>query len=373
MNTITFEIVDSIEHIARSQWDAVFTDPTEGYGFFQLLESSKLQQFTFRYFLLREDGIPVVIAPAFLADFDLTMATGGFIAKLVRRTRKFWPRFMMMRTLFFGSPFGERGIIGLGDGYDKKALIEELVGNTRGFCVKNNVSCVLFKDFPEKDAGFLGSLKNLGFFHVDSFPSAVTELPFSSFEGYLMSLGHGARKELRRKLKKAHAGYKIEVVETDKIGSVADRIYRLYLNTLSAGSTKFEELSKDFFVETPAKMAPHARFFLYYVNGELAAFNLCFVYNDLFIDKFIGFDYALAKPAQLYFVSWARNVDYCIRHAIRLYQTGQTDYDAKVRFGSRLRRLTIFARHRNKTVTFMLSFLSGILAPHTPDTDTAHG
>ena len=43
---------------------------------------------------------------------------------------------------------------------------------------------------------------------------------------------------------------------------------------------------------------------LYYVNGKLSAFNLCFVYNDLLIDKFIGFDYEIARQYSLYFVSW---------------------------------------------------------------------
>jgi len=214
----------------------------------------------------------------------------------------------------------------------------------------------------------LDSLKDTGFFRADSFPTAVAKIDFPSFEEYVQSLGSSTRKSLRKKLKQARVGREIKVVELDTIDSVRDEIYALYLNTISAGSTKFELLTKEFFVEAAEKMSWHARFFLYYVDGKLGAFNLCFVYNDIFIDKFIGFDYDISNPANLYFVSWCYNVEYCIKNRIPLYQTGQTDYQAKVRLGACLDRLNVYVRHRKRPVNFLLRALAGSL---TPDSSSA--
>lgn len=126
---------------------------------------------------------------------------------------------------------------------------------------------------------------------------------------------------------------------------------------------KFERLTKEFFINAIRNMQPNIRVFLYYVNGRLGAFNLCFLYNDLFINKFIGFDYDISSRHRLYFVSWCHNIEWCINNGERFYTIGQADYCAKLRLGSKLLPLYAYLRHENRLVNILLKLFSLILKP----------
>jgi hypothetical protein len=357
-------IIDSVSQIERKDWDNLLGGHPEGYQFYELLESSRLKEFKFYYLLLYKAGSISLIAPLFVGDLNLDIAVSGLAKRLILLIRKVLPRFMILKTLFCGSPFGEYGVIGVREDTEEKAdLIERLSAEIKGFCKDERISLTLFKDFPEKETLSLDRLLALGFFRLESFPAAKAQLNFSSFEGYLKSLSRSTRKGLRRKIKEANSAFKIEVKEAHNIEGMVDDIYRLYLNTYHQGQTKFEALTKEFFLNAARAMEPHTRYFLYYVNGALAAFNLCFIYPDLFIDKFIGFDYNITKQANLYFISWCHNIEWCLRQGIQFYQVGQTDYAAKARLGAKLEPLYAYLRHSNGFMNLALRLLAVFLRP----------
>ncbi|MDD4980824.1 MAG: GNAT family N-acetyltransferase [Candidatus Omnitrophica bacterium] len=369
MLNITARIVDSVSKIKRDDWDAVFKDAPEGYPFYELLESSCLREFSFHYLILSEgDGI-VFIAPLFIADFNLDIAAGKFIAGGIQLLRRIFPRLLVVKTLFCGSPFGENGVAGVRDSFEhKNELIAELVKGIEGFCQEKKIPLILFKDFLPKETLFLDALLPYRFFKVKSFPCAVTQLGcFSSFDDYLSSLGSATRKNLRREIKKAYSTAEISVKAVDCVGEIIEDIYRLYLNTYGAGMTKFEKLTPQFFLNAGKEMPGQAKFFLYYVNGRLAAFNLCFVYPDLFIDKFIGFDYDISQQVHLYYLSWCYNVEWCLKHKISSYQTGQTDYGAKLKLGAKLIPLYAYLRHNSRAINAILALLAKFLNPEKSD------
>ena len=97
------------------------------------------------------------------------------------------------------------------------------------------------------------------------------------------------------------------------------------------------------------------------MNGELSAFNLCFVYNDLLIDKFIGFDYDIARQYSLYFVSWCFNIEWCLKNSIRYYQVGQTDYESKLKLGGTLIPLYAYFKHKNLFFNLIIKLLAILL------------
>ncbi len=366
-----FKIVDSVSKINKKDWDKVFGVIPEGYEFYKTLESSSLEEFSFYYLILCVKGEPFLIAPLFTADFNLDIAVEGKLKSLILFVRRFFPRFLIIRSLFCGSPFGENGVIGLSDidGFSKNEALLKLTDALRKFSRECNCKLVVFKDFKEKLELPLDLLKKSGFFKVQSFPSAVNEINFSSFEEYLSSLGSATRKSLRRKLREIGNMGEVEIKELTRLEEVSDRIYELYANTYRQGGTKFEKLTERFFTSASRNMQPFLKTFLYYVNGRLGAFNLCFVYGDLFIDKFIGFDYDISSRYNLYFLSWVHNINWCIKSSMRYCQSGQTDYRAKIRLGSKLVPLYAYFRHANSFVNGLLKFSSLILKPDNYDED----
>jgi len=364
MDKFEFKIFDSVNQVGRLEWEGVFGDIPEGYAFYKTLEEAKLEEFSFHYAVLYRDKKIILIAPIFVTDFNLDIAVEGWPEKLISSIRKFIPRFLILKTLFCGAPFGEHGIIGLSsETVNEDKLIQELLKGLEAFAKERGIKFFLFKDFLESQTKFLDHLLKKGFFRLNSFPVAVNELNFNSLEDYIKSLGSSTRKNLRRKIKSAYGQAKIDVQIVDRVDDVIEDIYTLYLNTLTQGETKFERLTKEFFISAGRNMRPNAKFFLYYVNDKLSAFNLCFVYKDLCIDKFIGFDYDISNRYHLYTVSWCYNVDWCLKNSIRFYKTGQTEYYAKLRMGSKLVPLYAYLRHRNKIVNAFFRLLSLVLKP----------
>jgi hypothetical protein len=97
------------------------------------------------------------------------------------------------------------------------------------------------------------------------------------------------------------------------------------------------------------------------VEDQLAAFNLCFVYDHLLIDKFIGFDYEIAHQYSLYFVSWCFNIEWCLKNSIRYYQVGQTDYEPKLKLGGSLVPLFAYFKHNNFFLNLLIKLLAMLL------------
>ncbi|MEI6634815.1 MAG: GNAT family N-acetyltransferase [Chlamydiota bacterium] len=344
---LSYEIVDSIERIPRGEWDAVFGDVPEGYDFHRTLEISGLPDFAFFYAVLFDRERILAIAPLFTCDFKLDIPLAGLGGRLIRRIRRFLPRFCVTRTLFCGSPFGEHGVIGIRPGAaDRDAVVEELERALDGFSKARGIPFIVFRDFRECDAPLLDPLRRRGFAKVRSLPNVVTDLDRPTFDEYLKELSRATRKDVRRKVKKALAEARVRVEIADDVAPIADDIYRLYLNTWGAGGARFGKLTRDYFLNAGTQMKPRAKYFLYRTDGRLAAFNFCFAHGDLLIDKFIGFDYEISRRHNLYFVSWFCNIEWCLEHGVRRYQTGQNGYGPKLRLGGRLIPLNAYLRHR---------------------------
>jgi len=362
VNDIAYKIEGSINNIKKEDWDDIFGDIHEGYEFYKALEESGLGEFSFYYILLYQGSKLLLIAPVFIAFFYADDILEARIAQAISMARKILPNFFVFKTLFCGSPFGENGILGIRrDVKDRQSILHELVGALNIFCREKKISLIIFKDFLPEDALLLDALQVKSFFKADSFPNAVVDLPFNSFEEYLGTLSHATRKSLRRKLKKAHSPGSLTIKTAHSVDTILEDIYQLYLNTYTAGKTKFEKLTRDFFLRIAENLGTRCNYFLYYVDGRLAAFNLCFIHGDLLIDKFIGFDYAVSHEYNLYFISWCYNIQWCLENSIHHYQVGQTDYAPKTHMGGRLIPLYAYVKHTNTAVNLLLRILSRFL------------
>ncbi len=345
---LTYEIVDSIERIPRGEWDAVCGDLPEGYDFHRAIELAAPPGFSFFYALVADRRRLLALAPLFICDFELDIPLAGAAGALIRRVRKSVGRYCVARTLFCGSPFGERGLIGVRPGVaDRDAVVGEILRAMDGFSRARRVPFIVFKDFTEEDAALLAPLLRSGFARVPGLPNVVTDLDAPTFDGYLAALSRATRKDVRRKVKKALVEARVRVEIAGDVAPIADEIYRLYCNTWGSGGARFGKLTREFFAAAGRTLGPGAKFFLYRADGRLAAFNLCIAHGDLLLDKFIGFDYDISRAHNLYFVSWFCNIEWCLEHGIRRYQSGQNGYGPKLRLGGRRVPLYVYLRHRN--------------------------
>jgi len=370
MDKLACKIYDSIDRIAQKDWEALFGDIPESHPFYRALEKSELSGFVFYYLVIYREEEILLIAPLFSADFNLDIAVEGKLYGVIKLIRKLFPRFLVAKTLFCGSPFAECGALGTGQDFqDSLELIPLLGRQVKDLAAKLNAPLIIFKDFPEEKTAILDVLQRQGFSKAKSFPAVLVDVNFKSFEDYLKSLGSSTRKNLNKKLKQAGAAGNIKVIIAEDIGREIKQVIRLYENTYRHGTTRFEHLNEKFFLKMAEELPSQTRFFFYYCDGKLAAFNLCFVYKDLLIDKFIGFDYDICRRYNLYFVSWAHNIKWCIEKGLRYYYPGQTDYQLKLRLGGRLIPLFAYLKHRNYFLNLTLKLLIALLKPDNFDED----
>ena len=113
------------------------------------------------------------------------------------------------------------------------------------------------------------------------------------------------------------------------------------------------------FFEKICERVPGAEYTLYFVQEELAAFNLLVVKQEAMVDKYFCMDYELGRKYNLYVLSWLENVRTCVERKIPLYHAGQGAEKTKAHLGATLIPSFILFKHRQPVIDRFLVGLAG--------------
>jgi hypothetical protein len=335
--------------IPATLWAACFPPPLEGLFWYESLARAGLEdQFGFAYGVVMQDGKAVAIAPVFTMDLPMDLVAPpavawvlGFAGGLVR-----WLR--VQRTLFVGSPCSDEGTVGMLAGTslaDVAPILQPaLVERARA----TQSIMIVWKDFPDAAVPDLRALaRTHGLFEVTSFPGA--RLPLApTFEAYLGKLSVKQRHNLRKKLRLSRDLIALDTAILAKPDArTLEEVGRLFQNTYSKATTKFERLTPAFWSEITARDESRVILLRRADTGEAVAFMLAFALGERAINKYIGIDYTQGEKSYLYFRLWEAFLRWAIDIGAREVQSGQTSYPAKLDIGHQLVPLTNFARHRN--------------------------
>jgi len=357
----------SLSAIDETAWNHLFPSNPEGYRFFQTIEETLAPQFKPYYIMITEATRLVCLAPCYATDYSLETTTGGVLKAVASWIKRGLPRAFTIRTLFCGSPTGE-GRLGIDDQIDPAALMNSLVNAMRSIAQQERARLIAFKDFPDCHTPLLDRLLSAGFHKIPSYPGAVLELRFPSFNAYLASLSRATRKDLKRKFRKLdESGVRIEMAVSNALGEALDDAYRLYLSTFERSDAKFELLSREFFRRIAINMPKETRYFLWRIDGRLVAFDLCLVSKAILVDEYIGMDYEVAHQHHLYYLTLRDILRWCIEHGIQTYSSGALNYDPKKRLDFRLIPQRVYLRHLNGAMNVLFGPLSRLLKPENYD------
>lgn len=334
-----------ISDIPPSDWNAVYPDILESYDFFRTLDESNLGQFAFYYIMAYDGKTPVGATACFSMDYSLDTSINGPLRRLSNAVKRLSPGIFSLKVLACGMPIGP-GRIGLAGDHEK--VLSVILRKLGHIAKKNKAAIVAFKDFEAPYTKLLDPLQKQGFAKFDSLPSTELNVWFRDFEEYLNTLSAPNRYDLRRKFKRVDGRVKIdrEIVESLADGDLGD-VYRLYLEIVAKHEMGFELLPAEFFKNIARNMPGRTRFFLWRIDGRLAAFLLCLVSKDQLIDYYVGLDYTVAHKYHLYFIKFRDTLEWCIRHGIKRYEMGITGYEPKRRLGFDLVPLYLYVKLRN--------------------------
>lgn len=344
----------SVCEIEEAEWNRLFPDACEDWGYFRGIELSGSSHFSFSAVAAYKGGRLIAAAPVFRLDYRLDMtlpdglkAVGDWLARVA-------PRLVKVPVLGLGSPMTEECPIGFDGSLDEHCrtnAVAALVDALEEHAKAEKVKILALKDVTDRDAQWASAtLDRKGFARMASLPVAVLPLPFATFEDYLRSMPSKKRSDIRKKLRGA-ADVKVEF--RDDVEDVYDEILALYRATRAnrkASYEAFDEVPEDYFREVMARSGGKARALLFRLDGRLVSFCLFMVEKDRVIGKFVGMDYKVARAHNLYFLNWMTVVRYCIENGIPNLQTGQTTYAVKVRLGCKLKRSWIYFKYTGRVL-----------------------
>lgn len=279
--------------------------------------------------------------PAFCALFDLTTTLDAPVRSAIARFPLLC-RLLRLPALFVGSTVSEYSL--LPRKTDFQSIAKNLISDMR----KNGISLIIVKDIAassailDRDANQLArhcleKLIELDFISVEGQALAYVPIDFGSEDEYLKRFSRSRRKDLRRKLK-TRDGLEIKEVRTgDAIffdEQFLNQFYELYLNVYDQSEIHFDRLSMPFFKQVLQDGNSGGVCFLYLQADRMIGWNLCYVYGNRLVDKYIGLVYPEARSFNLYFVSWFHNLRFAIEHKLDCYVAGWTDREVKDYLGA---------------------------------------
>ncbi len=353
------KIIRSIGQISASEWNKVFPPVMVGYGFFKSLDESSFDQFDFYYCLVYEGRELVGAAPCFSLDYSLDTSLSGPWRRLTNAITKIFPKIFSLKAFVCGVPM-DNGHIGLKKNREAE-ILEALEQRMEAMARKLRAPFMAFKDFDQGyDRLFEGLLRN-HYLKMDYLPSTRMKLDFTNFEGYLKKLSGASRYDFRRKLKKAGT-IKIASSIVDALDEeTLEEAYGLYLQMVKTHDMGFEIVPKEFFRAIARHMPQETKFFLWRINGRLAAFVFCLVSKDLLMDYYIGLDGPLAREYHLYFVKFKDVVEWCLSRGIKTYEMGTTGYEPKRRLKFEFVPSYLYVKARHRWLHPVLKLLHALL------------
>jgi hypothetical protein len=348
----------TIEAIDRAAWNDCFPDELEDRDYYRAVEQAGIVDFQWRYLALYEDEVLVAAAVAFSTAHSLDTTVQGRSKCISERLRRWWPGLLDLRLYALGSPVAEQCHIGTSrqvSSVRRGELLEQLLRLARDNADHAGVDLLTIKDASHRDQQWLHICEKNGLQSMTGLPSAELQITFGSVHAYLDILGKSTRKHLRRMLRSS--GPKIEWLRA------VETMMRLYESTLARSDLAFECLPAVHFRKVPKHLDERAACVLYWVNDELAEFNLVLLDEQRLIDKFFAHDLAQTREHNLYIHSWLANVNYCIEHGIQIYACGQAGYASKLRLGCSFTSNTVFFRHRNCVLDGLLRLVKLFIRP----------
>ena len=352
-------IVKKITDIPEPDWRKVYPDVLESYNFFKNLDESDLDQFTMHYLIVYDRKVPVAATMFFLLNYSLDTSINGPLRRVTNSIKKRFPNIFSLRTLVCGVPMGEGRI---GSAGDDTAVMDVITRKLEQVAKKYKAAIIAYKDFSKPYLHLLDPLKKKGFKKFDSLPTTVLEVKFKDFEDYLKTLSAPNRYDLRRKFKRVDGKVKIDYKITDTLDEEELKgVYKLYLDIVEKHDMGFELLPAAFFKNLPKNMPGKVKYFLWKIDGKLAAFLLCLVSGDTLIDYYVGMDYSIAHQYHLYFLKFRDVLNWCIEKGITRYEMGITGYEPKRRLGFEFVPLYIYVKLRNRALRPVFNFICNFL------------
>jgi predicted N-acyltransferase len=356
------EVVDTVERIDRKWLDALADDFCYTYGWFKTVEALETHfQMEPRYIVVYKKGRMVAFVPAFLVqDFPyFSVGNKGFLIRLlVNLGERAGFHLNHGRTLVCDPPDCLHSRVLMKEDCDPKTVLNLVSAKIDEICKEERIPMSCFTAVSEFEGTLRNSLEDLGYFDTSVMNSFYLDILWSSFDEYVESLEYGARKDVRREIRKFNdSGVIIE--EEYAFERHAATLSSLWLNTYSRHrKDRASPVDASYFTALGKYAKDDTRVYFARKKGEITGFCLCLRNRDTLDVDIAGFDYdSLTKTDFTYFnICYYVPIRWAIEHGIRrAYYRFGTD-EVKLRRGCKIERLFTLIKFHNRLLRSPVRF-----------------
>jgi hypothetical protein len=344
--SFSISVVSRAELSGCAPWTSTFTDQRKDYRYYEILDDTLQGNFEYRYFaIVDSNGRIRAVQPFFLVDQDILEGLGAERIHWISRVRRFYPRFLKLRTLMVGCAAGEAHLAAT-ETLPVNIVAETLANGIIKQARSLNAKLIVLKEFPSRYRKLLRCFVQCGFARAPSMPMTMLDIRYDSFDAYMVkALKSSSRKKLRKNLEATAGVADIHMSVTEDAASFVDEIYPLYLQVFERSRMQFEKLTKDFFRQIGQRMNDKVRFFAWRRGNMLVAFSLCMVQGDSLYAEYVGFDYAVALDLHLYHYVVRDMINWGISKGYKWFRSSGLSYDPKLHMRHRLDPIDLYVRH----------------------------
>ena len=358
MNNLTCNYMPKFDGVSAADLGRLFPEPSITGPLLSLLQESGVDGFNLRSIVVFKDDAPILFLPLFETRFDLSTFVDGWTKKFLKAAGRLIPSVFQPRILAVGLLEGEWSEIGIDPQIDEgtfDAACKMAFSALQMLAAEHKSDIAAFYNFNQYSKPPKEAFKKFNLLQYRSCARLIVD--FNSMDEYLGRLSRGARKDVRRKMRVAP---EVRVMRSRTIAPFLDRIYKLYLDTVTRGAMALCTHNRLFF-EKICERVPGAEYTLYFIQEELVAFNLLVVKQETMVDLFFCMDHEPGRKYNLYVLSWLENVRTCVERKIPFYYAGQGTEKTKAHLGATFIPSFILFKHRQPVFDRFLVWQSAVV------------
>ena len=328
-------VFDSLSAIPSHDWDRLcqYGSVAMSRAFWELIERSGMNDFTYRYIVGYSESEPVVIAAVYTVTTDIAIFAPPVVRRLLDGVRKVLPNFLKWKMLECGTP-----ITISSPPYIRSAsisdeiVIEALNRDFRLLAKRERCLIIVVRDFEPNAHHLRESFRRLGYHWTDSLPNTYMDIRWRTPQAYQASMRSYFRSKLNKHLKRnLEAGVRHELV--DNFAPLADTLCAQWMEVHThASEFQREVLTPTFYRELPACMGALTKVLLFYRGDALVGHALLLMDGDMLRWLYVGRE--VAENDSLYIYVAEKVVEAAIQLGAKRLEMGLTTYPIKQDLGA---------------------------------------
>lgn len=299
--------------------------------------------------------------PGYLYNLDVVTTRMPWSGPIVGPLRRLFPRLLVARTYELGSPTPFSNPFLVSDERIRQAAVPALIEAALDEGEHAKAEFLLVQNFTSRCGPAAEVLHELGFAAVPIPPTAVVDLPYSSFDAYLSAMRAQYRRRARQAMKR---GGELSVEHVRDFAGLADELARLWREIYQRASEVKREILTAGFFRAVSDIDQASLLLLRRPDGSLASFALLLDDGPWLSFLHCGFEARAGREEGAYFRLLYEIIRVAIESGFEQVDLGITTLGPKFDVGAVPVPLFAWVRHRNPLLQRVIrSLAQGPLRP----------